>query len=137
MEQDKPSVLSLLLGTTSVILLLAGMLGVLTLLPYLRVRTLTAAHAGEFESLENVAGENPAIRVLRYGKNSAKVSFLAGDGNLECVCTFRRKERAPEISASAAANTPNWIVVSRRIVRTTDDGGCSGILRSYLRMIGC
>lgn len=98
MEQDKRQLLPFFLCTASVMLILTGMLGIFSLFPYLYTRSLTAAHAEEFkrflESSGLPEGENAEIRVLRYRKNRARVSFLSADGKRESVCTFLREDRA-------------------------------------------
>lgn len=97
MEQDKRQLLPFFLCTASVMLILTGMLGIFSLFPYLYTRSLTAAHAEEFkrflESSGLPEGENAEIRVLRYRKNRARVSFLSADGKRESVCTFLREDR--------------------------------------------
>lgn len=141
MEQDKRQLLPFFLCTASVMLILTGMLGIFSLFPYLYTRSLTAAHAEEFkrflESSGLPEGENAEIRVLRYRKNRARVSFLSADGKRESVCTFLREDRASGDGTPSHAKGSGWILSSRRIIRESGGDYFSGILRSYLRMIGC
>lgn len=110
MEQDKRQLLPFFLCTASVMLILTGMLGIFSLFPYLYTRSLTAAHAEEFkrflESSGLPEGENAEIRVLRYRKNRARVSFLSADGKRESVCTFLREDRASETARRPMRKAP-------------------------------